>query len=95
VNGEAIYGTTASPFMAPLAWGRATSKPGVLYLHVFDWPSTGDLHVPSFGRTVTAARLLASPGLQVSVSATADRITLRLPSTPPDPMASVVALQLQ
>ena len=39
VNGEAIYGTTASPFTAQLAWGRATRKRGTLYLHVFDWPS--------------------------------------------------------
>jgi alpha-L-fucosidase len=37
VNGESIYGTTASPF-AKLAWGRATQKPGKIYLHVFNWP---------------------------------------------------------
>ena len=39
VNGESIYGTTASPF-AKLDWGRCTRKPGVLYLHVFDGPRT-------------------------------------------------------
>ena len=38
VNGEAIYGTTASPFTTQLALGRATRKRGTLYLHVFDWP---------------------------------------------------------
>ena len=26
VNGEAIYGTTATPFTQPLAWGRCTKK---------------------------------------------------------------------
>ena len=36
-NGEAIYGTTASPFKR-LPWGRATEKPGKLFLHVFEWP---------------------------------------------------------
>jgi alpha-L-fucosidase len=95
VNGEAIYGTTASPFTAPLAWGRATSKPGVLYLHVFEWPATGELKVPAFGRTVRTATLLADRGAKVSVMPTADGVTLRLPATAPDPVASVVALQLQ
>ena len=94
VNGEAIYGTTAGPFAAPPAWGRATSKPGIVYLHVFDWPRTGELRVPAFGRTVRTATLLANRGAQVAVSATADGITLRLPTTAPDPIASVVALQL-
>ncbi len=44
VNGEAIYGTTASPF-SNLPWGRCTKKidddGATLYLHVFDWPSDG------------------------------------------------------
>src|SRR4051812_15534014 len=33
VNGEAIYGTTASPFTTQLTWGRATRKGSKLYLH--------------------------------------------------------------
>ena len=48
VNGEAIYGTTASPTPRP-AWGRITTKAGdgttTLYLHVFDWPADGKLPV--------------------------------------------------
>jgi len=46
VNGESIYGTSASPFTA-LAWGRCTLKrigsTTRLYLHVFDWPADGRL----------------------------------------------------
>ena len=42
INGEAIHGTTASPFSS-LPFGRCTQKPipgGTrLYLHIFDWPS--------------------------------------------------------
>jgi alpha-L-fucosidase len=45
VNSEAIYGTTASPFTR-LSWGRATQKPGILYLMVFDWPADGVLRLP-------------------------------------------------
>ena len=94
VNGEAIYGTTASPFAAPLPWGRATSKPGMLYLHVFDWPATGELRVPAFGRTIKAATLLARRGAQVAITTGPDGTTLRLPPSAPDPIATVVALQL-
>jgi hypothetical protein len=71
---------------------RATSKPGVLYLHVFDWPSTGELKVSAFGRTVKGAKLLASPRAQASVSATADGMS---PRRRPIRMASGFALQLQ
>ncbi|MDE2506937.1 MAG: alpha-L-fucosidase [Planctomycetota bacterium] len=37
-NGEAIYGTTKSPFRKLTFNGRCTSKGSTLYLHVFDWP---------------------------------------------------------
>ena len=60
VNGEAIYGTTASPF-ARLAWGRATRKADALYLMVFDWPHDGRLLVPIRGK-VKAARMLGGEG---------------------------------
>jgi alpha-L-fucosidase len=58
VHGEAIYGTTASPF-SRLPFGRATLKGQQLYLLVFDWPTDGRLRVPMAGR-VTGARLLGS-----------------------------------
>ena len=60
VNGEAIYGTTASPF-AKLAFGKCTQKPGKLYLHVFDWPKDGRLIVP-MANPVKKAYLLAGAG---------------------------------
>ena len=43
VNGEAVYGTNANP-AGKVKWGRITSKPGVLYLHVFN--KTGKINVP-------------------------------------------------
>ena len=94
VNGESIYGTTASPFTTQLAWGRATPKPGTVYLHVFDWPPSGTLTVPDFGRKVLRARLLAAPATAVTVTGGADGTTLALPATAPDPVASVIALEI-
>ncbi len=58
VNSSSIYGTTASPFQK-LPWGRATKKPGRLFLHVFDWPADGKLEVPDLANKVTKAYLLS------------------------------------
>jgi alpha-L-fucosidase len=67
VNGEAIYGTQASPFPF-LSWGRATRKGQTLYLHVFDWPKDGKLVVP-FGNKITKAVLLADAKTNLKVTA--------------------------
>jgi len=45
VNGESIYGTRANS-IGRVSWGRITTGPGRLYLHVFNWPAGGRLHVP-------------------------------------------------
>jgi alpha-L-fucosidase len=95
VNGESIYGTGASPFTSAVSWGRVTSKPGKLYLHVFDWPARGELKVPAFSGKVQRAHLLADPSATVSVRADSDGTALTLPATPPDPQAAVVVLDVQ
>ena len=95
VNGEAIYGTTASPFARQLAFGRATSKAGRMYLHVFDWPADGQLEVPSWGRTVKKAYLLASPKPSLKFIQSGDGITIQTPAAAPDGIASVVVLETE
>lgn len=63
VNGEAVYGTTASPFKK-LTWGRCTQKrenrKDYLYLHIFHWPDGGKLEIPGLQSGITAATLLAT-----------------------------------
>lgn len=93
VNGEAIYGTTASP-VEPPAWGRLTAKPGKLYAHVFDWPQSGVLEVPRDGRTVTKAYLLADAGrTALQMESSAEAVSIRIPAVAPDPIASVVVFE--
>jgi alpha-L-fucosidase len=94
VNGEAIYGTTAGPFATQPSWGRATSKPGRLYLHVFDWPTDGALEVPSFGHAVKEARLLASPDTPLTVRTSSSGLSIAVPAAAPDKVASVIELEL-
>lgn len=92
VNGDAIYATSASPFRR-LPWGRCTTKPGKLYLHVFDWPSDGILNVPMAGK-VTGATLLAKPGQALEVENGADNVRIHVPATALDPIATVVVLEV-
>ncbi len=96
VNGEAIYGTTASPF-AKLAWGRSTTKlrkdGGTLYLHVFDWPQDGKLQVPGLRSKIKSAALLAGKQ-KLKFQAEADGVVLELPAQAPDPIASVIKVEL-
>lgn len=94
VNGEAIYGTTASPFDRMPFYGRATVKNGKLYLHLFQWPSSGELRLPGLSNLVHGARLLADPAARVTTARDGDGIVLRLPAHPPDETASVVELTL-
>lgn len=96
VNGESISGTTGSPFPRQLPWGRCTSRPGRLYLHVFDWPADGKLAVPGLRNAITRAFLLSDPQrsrLKVSVEDLG--AVLEVPVTAPDPINSVIILEIQ
>lgn len=92
VNGESIYGTTASPFFK-LFWGRCTKKSidgGTrLYFHVFDWPSKGILEVPGLINKVRSVKMLAS-GESLSFKTGDGNLQIDIPVTAPDPVNTVI-----
>ena len=90
-NSESIYATTASPFKR-LDWGRATQKPGKLYLNVFTWPADGALVVPMRG-TAKKAYLLSAPAVALKFAPTPDGLRVQVPAGAPDPISSVVVLE--
>jgi alpha-L-fucosidase len=92
-NGQSIYGTTASPFAKQLAFGRATSKAGRIYLHVFDWPADGKLQVPSWGKPAKKAYLLANPKAPLKFDESGEGIIIRTPMKAPDRIASVIVIE--
>ncbi len=99
LNGEAIHGTTASVF-EELPWGRCTVRAGDdtsrLYLHVFERPASGELALPGLGSTATAAFLLTDPSRALAVGAdgSGSGLVVRLPEQLPDPIATVVVVEL-
>ncbi len=97
-NGEAVYGTTASPIPF-LSWGRSTRKGNVLYLHVFDWPANGELRVPMQAQ-VTGACLLAQPSDPLQHEQRDGAVVVHVPrdqthpSDPSDQLARVIKLTI-
>ncbi|MFY9234142.1 MAG: alpha-L-fucosidase [Fimbriimonadaceae bacterium] len=69
VNGDSIYGTTASVF-ENLPWGRSTTKRNgkdtILYLQVLERPLDRKIVVPGIGNVPKRARLLGGKDLKVS-----------------------------
>lgn len=93
MNGDSIYGTTASPLKARPTWGYVTQKGDKLYLHVLDWPSSGQLLVP-VTNGVKHAYLLADPkqnSLKIITSEGGAAIVL--PPQTPDPIDTVVVVE--
>ncbi|TMI74268.1 MAG: alpha-L-fucosidase [Bacteroidetes bacterium] len=102
VNGEAIYGTKASPF-GLFTWGRCTKKDpdsypdgkhAILYISVFDWPKDGKLLIPGLPNEITSAKLLAN-GMVLKTSTTNEAAVINLPEQAPDPVATVIRLEVK
>jgi alpha-L-fucosidase len=112
VNGEAVYGTGATPFGAEAgsnsdtekdksgkpkfipAWNwRCTTKPGNIYVMIFNWPANGKFELPGLESKVTNAYLLVGHK-KLKFSQTDAGVTLDLPATAPDKIASVVYVEI-
>ncbi len=92
VNGESIYGTTASLF-SELGWGRSTTKGNKIFLHVFDWPEERELHLPGLISRPEAAFFLADPAQKLKMDERNGEAFVLLPEKAPDPAVSVIALE--
>ncbi|QDU88874.1 hypothetical protein Pla175_22580 [Pirellulimonas nuda] len=78
-------------FLPAWQW-RATTRPGKIYVHVFDWPA-GKLELPTVRGTVTSAYLLADPDQgAVGFTQTDHGVSITLPEAAPSKVATVVCL---
>jgi len=97
VNGEAIYGTTASPW-GLFEWGRCTKKATKngtsLYFSVFNWPADGKLIIKDFNNKVMSSKLLTT-GQPVKTSVSNNALIISLPQSAPDPLATVIRVDVR
>jgi alpha-L-fucosidase len=93
VNGEAIYGSQASPF-AWLPWGKATLKGQNLFLHVVSWPADGKLKLP-LSNKITGVTLLADPGFKAEVTQSEGYAVINLPVQSSDTLLPVIKLEIE
>ncbi|MBX3462280.1 MAG: alpha-L-fucosidase [Planctomycetes bacterium] len=96
-HGEAIHGTTASPFDA-LAFGRCTVRAGEpvsrLYLHVFTPPPAGELVLPGLASRVLRAFRLGAADAALPVRRVGADVHVRLPTATGGPLPPVVAVDV-
>ncbi|WP_404307960.1 alpha-L-fucosidase [Neorhodopirellula lusitana] len=108
-NGEAIYACGPTPFgeelgrkvksesgkqsvVGKLPW-RATTKPGKIYIHLFEWPD-GELVIPGIDKEILDVYLLGHKSGSLKVEQSADRSTIFMPKTPAKSLVPVVCLEL-
>ena len=79
-------------FISKKEW-RATTKPGELFLHVFNWPKDG-LTIPPVEATISSATFLTNPDQTLHFNQTDDGVTIKLPDEAPDSPITVIRLKL-
>lgn len=95
-NGDSIYASSGDPFPYDLPWGVITTKPGKMYLHVFEWPGR-ELVLYGLKSKVQRAYLLADPGKALEVKQqhddALDSLRVTLPAAAADASDSVIVLE--
>ncbi len=97
-NGDAVYGTSASPFDV-VSWGRVTTKARAdgkttLYLHVFDKPASNELRLPGLGNEFGGAGFLHGPRIALPVRREGSDVIVTLAQDLPDADCTVLTLTI-
>ena len=94
-NGEAIYGTKASPWGEAPEWGRITVKGKKLYLFVFDWKGGAKIGIDLPAEQIVKASVLKG-GRAVKFAAAGDGVEFVVPNMPaPSSEVSVIAVEFK
>jgi alpha-L-fucosidase len=94
VNGESIRGCGRTPLQVQ-TWGESTRKGNTLYLHVFNWPTNGQLVVGGLKSNVKRVDLFGTTRLEPPAFRRLNPLDLSItvPINAPDKADSVVVLE--
>jgi alpha-L-fucosidase len=94
--GQTIYGAQGSPWKRAQAWGDVTYNNGQLFLHVFNWPTNGKLHLSGLENDILSAQILNFKNSPVGYEKEDSGWTvLTLPRVQPDALVPVISLKLK
>ena len=82
-----------NPVWVPVWDWRATAKPGRVFISILQWPGTKCTFPPMDARVTKATMLADRKHRALKFSQNEKGITVTLPETAPDPIASVLVLQ--
>ncbi len=94
VNGEAIYGCQPSIFEKLPFFGRCTVKDNRLFIHIMGWPREKVIALPGLKNKVKSVYCLASRE-KLNFSQKGKDLIIRLPDEAPDPVATVVVVEVE
>jgi alpha-L-fucosidase len=101
INSEAIHGTQSSPYTVEFGWGNITTKPGKLYLGIYQWPKA-DFYLEGLKNKITKVYLLSDKlkkeiPFKESYVKEFDhhRLKIALPAQAPDTVVSVVVVEIE
>ncbi|PSL47237.1 alpha-L-fucosidase [Chitinophaga niastensis] len=91
VYGESIYGTTYGLIPAQ-PWGVTTSKPGKLFLHVWQMPDSKKLRVPGVTAKIKSIKILGTNKM-LTWKQLPEETIIQLPLTLPDTRNTVLVVE--
>ncbi|MBU2950884.1 alpha-L-fucosidase [Tamlana agarivorans] len=103
-NGEAIYGTKASPYPYEFNWGSMTTRQmetnTILYLSVANWPKDGDFNLFGLSNKVLNVSLLDSGepllfGRYFNADAGISKLQIEIPKKAPNSYVSVIKMVVE
>ena len=80
-------------YQKPTGW-RCTTKPGKIYIHLFDWPQ-GSFRLEDVHGKVAGAHLLAAPERKLKFKQKGSAVVVLLPRVAPGEFANVLALDVK
>lgn len=83
INAEAVYGTGPSPFPKEYEWGTITTRPGKMYIHLYEWPEQGIFRLKGFNSGVEESYFLSNPDRKFIATSTEGILKLELPEEKP------------
>ena len=90
-NNDAIYGTSYTHLNSE-PWGTSTIKDNKLFLHVFDWPTDGNLVINNFSFQSSDVSLL--DGNKMLFVQTNNQLIITTPSVAPSDVVSIIVISI-